>query len=505
MSTQHPDNVFNPPWVRGEVIAGEDEIIEAFYAFKELGCEEQMWDWEGKDVDPHVIRKLLTKFPEFFKEKELGREIFVTYRVPNPEVERAERKGVIEALESIPRAYDVAREFYGDRCTPPIFEVILPLTKSAEDVVKLFKYYEKVIIGREAIELGEGFTVRDWVGEFHPKYIKVIPLVEDLESIFKVSEIVRGYVKVSKVKSLRVFIARSDPALNYGLFSAVVLAKVALMKLNKLTEEGITTYPIIGTGSSPFRGHLTPDNLSNFLSEYSGYRTVTVQSALKYDVPLDRSKKVVKALNDELPRRYVKWEADVKLLKSIVIKLANRYREIVEGLAPLINFVAPLIPKRRARKLHVGLYGYSREVNKAKLPRAITFVAVLYSLGLPPEFIGLSGLLRLSEEEFAELESVYKSWKYDLLFASRYASVENLELLLISSLSRKLRVMRALKLLKDDLSYCEENLGIKLGPKRLSERKHLNATNNFLIALLEGTKDAIEYVTEAAKIRGFLG
>ncbi len=31
-------------------MSGEDEIKEAYYAFSHLGCEEQMWDCEGKEV-----------------------------------------------------------------------------------------------------------------------------------------------------------------------------------------------------------------------------------------------------------------------------------------------------------------------------------------------------------------------------------------------------------------------------------------------------------------------
>jgi len=39
----------------------EDEIQEAYYAFSHLGCDEQMWDCEGKEVDNYLVKKLLTK------------------------------------------------------------------------------------------------------------------------------------------------------------------------------------------------------------------------------------------------------------------------------------------------------------------------------------------------------------------------------------------------------------------------------------------------------------
>ncbi|MHA1329196.1 MAG: phosphoenolpyruvate carboxylase [Promethearchaeota archaeon] len=60
MSTQHPDNVNLPFFVDNSIIEGEDEVKEAYYAFSHLGCDEQMWDCEGKEVDNHVIKKLLT-------------------------------------------------------------------------------------------------------------------------------------------------------------------------------------------------------------------------------------------------------------------------------------------------------------------------------------------------------------------------------------------------------------------------------------------------------------
>ena len=51
MSTQHPDNATPPPFAASDgVLRGEGEIIEAVELFA-LGCDEQMWDSEGKEVD----------------------------------------------------------------------------------------------------------------------------------------------------------------------------------------------------------------------------------------------------------------------------------------------------------------------------------------------------------------------------------------------------------------------------------------------------------------------
>ena len=74
MSTQHPDNAMPAPFAdeRG-VLKGDGEVDEAVDVFA-LGCEEQMWDSEGKEADNQVVRKLLTGYPAFFQnEFQLGR------------------------------------------------------------------------------------------------------------------------------------------------------------------------------------------------------------------------------------------------------------------------------------------------------------------------------------------------------------------------------------------------------------------------------------------------
>ena len=104
MSTQHPDNVSTPFFANSPILQGEDEIKEAYFAFSNVGVQEIMWDAEGKEIDGFVIRKLLTHYKDFFEKQTLGKDIFITMRVPNPDYEKAEAKILLEALESIPRS-----------------------------------------------------------------------------------------------------------------------------------------------------------------------------------------------------------------------------------------------------------------------------------------------------------------------------------------------------------------------------------------------------------------
>lgn len=515
MSTQHPDNARNPPWCRGEVIEGDAEVYEAYFAYSELGCQEVMWDSEGKDADTRVVRKLLSAHDAFFKEKVLGRDIFLTYRIPNPRIEVAERKVLMETLLNIPVGYDVASAFY-KRDQAPIFEVILPFTASSEELLWLSNYYEKGIAEVGNLRLDGEMTIEEWLGPIRPDRIEVIPLLEDDKSMIKSDKLIEPYIEAHRSGYYRVFLARSDPALNYGLSSAVILCKLALSRLRRLEErKGIKICPIVGVGSLPFRGHLSPANIEAFLEEYRGVYTVTVQSALKYDYPLQESKAVIERLNRQLPHREAELvEAhEEDLLISVFEKFKFAYQKATENLAPIINGVAKFIPKRRSRKLHIGLYGYSRRVGDISLPRAIPFTGALYSLGIPPELLGSEALGDLNEEEYDVLLKFHMNLKSDLEAAAGYLSWHNLEILgeMYEEVARRVgmekdRLRMVLSGVIETLQGLERNLGIKIGSRTLLHRQHENTINNLLIAYLGGDEEMVSrYVVEAASIRRTLG
>ncbi|MDD5171543.1 MAG: phosphoenolpyruvate carboxylase, partial [Candidatus ainarchaeum sp.] len=92
MSTQHPDNIATPFFSDSDVLAGEAEVKEAFFVFSQLGCQEQMWDSEGKEADSRVVEKLLSRHHDFFTKRPLGKDFRLTYRVPNPSVETGQGK-----------------------------------------------------------------------------------------------------------------------------------------------------------------------------------------------------------------------------------------------------------------------------------------------------------------------------------------------------------------------------------------------------------------------------
>ena len=421
MSTQHPDNVNSPFFAESAEICGEDEIQEAYYAFSHLGCDEQMWDCEGKEIDNYVVKKLLTKYEPFFKDKRLGREVFITLRVPNPTIERAEAKILLETLESIPRSFDAAKLFYGEDISP-IFEVILPMTASFECIDRIYRYYLDFVVGKKNRPFREGdITIAEWIGEFSPERINVIPLFEDMEHMLDAHTITKKYLQDKNMEYQRVFLARSDPAMNYGLVSAVLLNKIALQRLQRLSEDiGVQIYPIVGVGSAPFRGNLRPQTAERVVEEYPSAHTFTIQSAFKYDHIPDEVRNAVTKLRERetgLPQ-----EVDEDRCLEIIGKYCREYQKQITILAPLINKIAGYVPSRRKRKLHIGLFGYARSVGEIRLPRAITFTAALYSIGLPPEILGLNAL---DSEDILVIKEVFVNFEDDLRDALRYLNPDS--------------------------------------------------------------------------------
>lgn len=478
MSTQHPDNVRLPFFAQGGKIGGEDEVKEAYYAFSHLGIDEQMWDCEGKEVDNYVVKKLLSNYESFFRENVLGEDVFLTLRVPNPAVERAEAKILLETLESIPRSFDASSLFY-HRDVAPIFEVILPMTQTSHDINRIYHYYKDHIVGRQHTPFPDDITILEWIGRFMPSTINVIPLVEDWNHMINLDQILVPYLADKDLPYQRVFLARSDPAMNYGILGAVIGNKVALMKLDQLGRRlGIQFYPIIGAGSAPFRGNLSPRTVKRFMREYPSAHTFTLQSAFKYDYSLEEVRRAVEELQSHVaePAHAVDIEGGLDLLEVY----GKEYQAQVKELATVINRVAKHVPKRRDRKLHTGLFGYAREVDGIRLPRAISFTAAMYTIGLPPELLGLTSL---SKALYHRARAFYLHLEDDLKDALRYYN--------------------------PDTPYQPPGLREKieeLGISHQTDEAHLEITNQVCQLLKEDRADRLgDLILLAGERRQFLG
>ncbi|MCF2206533.1 MULTISPECIES: phosphoenolpyruvate carboxylase [Halobacterium] len=485
MSTQHPDNATLPFFTAGDVIEGEDEIQEAYYVYSHLGCDEQMWDFEGKEGDEYAVKKLLSRYDEFFADHQLGTDVRLTVRGPNPDVEGSEAKILLEILESIPRSFDAARRFageYGLETTAPIFEVIVPMVTDADQLNAVHEYYERFVTGKADEAVWDGRTVEEWVGEFDPASITVIPLIEEREAMLAADDIVREYATAHDQEAVRVFLARSDPALNYGCLAADLINKVALQRLYEMSEAtGVDVHPILGAGSAPFRGNLTPERAAATADAYSEVETFTVQSAFKYDYPVETVRDGVATLRDA-DLGAPPFPIDEARALAVIDRTADAYADQVDAIAGTVNRLSSYVPDRRARKLHVGLFGYAREVGENALPRAIGYTASLYAVGCPPTLLGAHAL---TDDDAAFVREAFPAYFDHLADAARYFNP---------------RCTDVLDLDDDTLAAAVERVDVT------PNSEHRAATDDAIDALQRGDDDALRSaIRRGARERQFLG
>lgn len=495
MATQHPDNAREAFFSGRRFVSAQEEIEECYRCFAELGVEEYMWDWEGKFVDESVMDRLYSQYRDFFCEKQIGKDVFLTFRIPNIWLESSHK--LPRAFMNMITAQEAARNF--EMHTPPLFEVILPMTESSDQLKYIHKTFAKIAAATEEI-----FEM-----ESSLKTIEVIPLFEKFEVVRDAKRILREYIEFmrgvygSNPEYLRIFTARSDPAMNIGFLAAKVLSKLAINAYHEFgDEEGIEVYPWIGGGALPFRGGINPENVDAVIEEYAGVGSLTVQSAFRYDYNLAEAKAAIEKFNLEVPKRrkdYLRLNAEeVAALELFIEKAEVDFRETVEEIADLINEVAEKLPNHRERVQHVGLFGYSRGVGKVTLPRAIKFCGALYSLGIPPELIG-SGRALLIAKEMGILDLVKRVCPYlkaDFAHAGHYLNRENLEMLAVKYPS--------LKKVAEEISVIEDLVGVKIGPEKMHHMLHRNFASNVYFKLDLG-EEFSEDVLLAAEIRKSLG
>lgn len=494
MATQHPDNARVPWWKEDNdaFISTHDEITELITLFRELPIDEYMWDWEGKYVDEAVGEKIYSTAKDLFDTHPLGQDLHLTFRIPALESSKTHRmaRAMMNVLSLTDLALDLGIE------TPPVHELFLPLTVSADQLIQVHETFLKVAEYHRNI-FHDGAPRHDKLLES----FAVTPLVEDTDSMFTIENILGPYWKSLKSTApRRVFLARSDPALNAGLVPAVLAIKSALSTITRTGESmGFAVHPIIGTGSLPFRGSVNPLYTDTFLNQYAGVRTYSIQSAFRYDYEMDKVKEALSTIKEQAPQREVQHvsEDDRKKLRELADIFTQFWKPSIEALAPLINRNASLLPRRRERLQHIGLFGYSRGTEKVKLPRAITFTGALYSIGIPPELVATGRGLREAKKNglLPLLETYYPALPTDLEHAGKYFNRENLEIAGWNDI-------------QEDIAAIEEYLGKPLGPKKPHHMLHRNLTSTIYLLLQEEKEDRealSQAMTDAAVIRRSIG
>lgn len=493
MATQHPDNAGKPFFISKAFISAKDEVKESHLCFSDFDIDEYNWDWEGKFVDEAVVDRLLHKHLHYFETHPIGRDKFLTFRIPNPRVEKQFR--LARAFMVMITSSQLAQSLGFNH--PPIFETILPLTESAEELIEIQEAFRDLVnIDNRLLNMQDSI-----------QYIELIPLFEQVDKIVNSAKLLSKYIKLHKKSFghkpsyIRPYCARSDPALNSGMIPTVLALKIALSTYSELEKiEDVRLYPMLGTGSLPFRGGVSPTDIGKSLDEYSGVRTLTLQSAFRYDYPVSDVKKAIRRLKDELPRREpmkVDRSDERKIIDAIPF-FEKPYRHTIEVLAPLINNVSLCVAKRRERMQHIGLFGYSRGIGSIRLPRAIPFTASLYSLGIPPELIGAGrGIKEAKKRGLWEIiGKYYIHLKDDLARSGFFLNKENCRLIA--------KEKHFCYDIEEDIEEVEKTFRMELGPVTSSHREHAKMTQEILKRFKTGKKIS-QLITYTGKLRKSLG
>jgi phosphoenolpyruvate carboxylase len=433
MCTQHPDSA-------SRYISTQEEPGEAIEAAVVFGCDEYMPDYEGKATPYHQNVQILSKFIE---ETDLvpGKDIFITPRAPSAVQENRFRQLMV--MMSIAEANHGALE-YSD--VQAINEFVHPMTGTVREILDAQQHMADV---SELAKKEFGFSM---------EVPRIIPLIEDAPALLHAKELAENTLSAWKERfgtapeKFRIFLGKSDSALSFGHVASTLSCKYAINGISELDSELDTETGIIfGAGTLPFRGHLDLKNAENFFREYRGIGTITLQSAVRYSHGKGDAEALVSLAKARLPEtpEFFSSEEKEEIVNLIGI-FGARYSCITRELSSIVNQLAGLLPQQRDRLMHRGSGGYSRsapdisgmvslcrsdigkELNASMpaedlhLPRAIKFTGALYSIGLPPEFIGTGTALEEARKKLGDdaceklLTKYFPSLASDLSFASGY-------------------------------------------------------------------------------------
>jgi len=475
MATQHPDSTVK--------ITTKEEVSEALNVITPLidggfGCDEIMVDYEGKLTAYHQPEWIVQE--AYKKGFVAGKDFLITVRAPNDILE-SESRHLMTLMAAI-LANLKSSKLYDEEA---VHYIVLPMTENPRDIVSVQRKINKL---KRFVEEEAGYKSK--------REIHVIPLFELVRKHVKIDYLLEA-ASVGLVKDIghfteafRVFLGKSDASLHSGHVASTLSLKLALAKLHYWASENyVKVYPIIGMGKPPFRGHLAPHNIENWVKEFKGYSTVTIQSALRYNTPRsDYVKTYVKLKehsrqepSEDILEHYTK-------IMALIRKAEEAYLERLSIVAKTVWRISQQIPQTRDR---VTVREYKRKQGEIVLPRAIKFVASMYTIGYPPALLGLGLLLeRISKGSAEELELLLKTYPSligDIAFEMKYYVSSNLRRWIGEKAEKLISdVEKAVDILSID---CEE-----------PDEKYLNIVSKIT---LDSKLPA--YVIEAANIRGFLG
>jgi len=458
MATQHADSATR------HVPVGEepDEAILCLKRRDGFGCDEYLVDYMGKLTPYHQVGQIIQKIRQ---ETRLvpGRDVFVTPRMVSSFQEEPFRQ--LMTILAITEGIRYCVQHFKEQ---GIIEVVQAVTAAVEELRQCRERCEGLLelVGKHLSMPTKGMELR------------TIPLFGGIAEHISIRQILPMFMKDADVKDYaRVFIGKSEASLLYGHLASALSCKIAIAGCHKVeAQSGVEVYPILGGGALPFRGHVTLENAENILEEYRGVRTYTIQSGLRYDHGLKKTRELIRKMRSAVPKEPLDFDADqLASMERMIFIFAKNYLLELSEIAEKISTMANYMPNQRDRLLNVEEVAYYRELRNVenilkfcpdkgvkrsimgfahtafhKPPRWVKFVASTYTCGLPPEFIGAGSALKEIEASMgrewvnALLGEIYPSFKVDIQFASRFLDRDrDYNILLTRRLEESLRALEA--------------------------------------------------------------
>ena len=435
MVTQHADSA-------SKFVSVSEEPNEAVNALNRedggLGCDECMLDYMSKLTPYNQIGNIIRKLKDHTKLIP-GKNTFITPRMVSNFYEEPFRQ--MMTLIAIMEGIHYSNEFYSEQ---GIIEVVHAMTSTVDELVKSHQRMNSFLpLLKKELKL----LIKD-------EGLRLIPLLEGLPEHLSIKRIISAYLGQTGIRDyLRVFLGKSETALLAGHPASVLSCKLAVADCYEVRDEtGVEIYPILGGGALPFRGHFTAENADQFMEEYRGARTYTIQSGMVYDYGIESVRSLVRKLSDASKKSSLRYDEDQRrnLIRAIAIFAKNYLRELSEIIDNVLK-IAEYVPDQRERVLGYEDVTYYRDLRNVralfdvcadekvlretskidterlqKLPRPIKFTAATYACGLPPEFLGTgNGLKEIKQELGAQwledfLKQVFPSIQTDIRFASKF-------------------------------------------------------------------------------------
>jgi len=466
MATQHADSATRHVLIQEE----PDEAISCFKKEDGFGCDEYLVDYMGKLTPYHQVGHIIRKIEQETKYVP-GRDVFVTPRMVSSFQDEPFRQ--LMTILAIVEGIHYCQQYFKEQ---GIIEVVQAVTATTEEL-KMCKERCQSLLALVGKHLHMPTNDME---------LRIIPLFGGIAEHISIQQMLPTFVEDVEVKDYaRVFIGKSEASLLYGHPASVLSCKMAIAGCHRFeTLSGVKIYPILGCGALPFRGHMSPENVDNFLKEYRGARTYTIQSGLRYDHGLQETRALIKKMKEAVSTEPLDFDADqLRDLERMMFIFAKNYLLEYSEIAEKVSIIAEYIPDQRDRLLNVEEVAYYRELRNVenilrlcpdkevkrsilgftyaafeKPVRWVRSVAATYTCGLPPEFIGAGSALQeikqIMGEEWVEafLRDIYPSFETDINFASKFLDADHNHNILLTH-----RLARSINTLKSFVEFAEPN------------------------------------------------